>query len=439
MARTQKISAVVTLCAALCAASFTAAPSASALAPPVPKITVHDPTKDVASPAGDVTGVGVLQNAVGTTFVATILKPSDPSTDQFWTRGLPLLEWWVDSNRDGKLDDDVRLTYSTSLHALQAVVASDPSEDKLCDGTPKYVAHFGYQVFVPSGCLPHFTTVRFGVDFVYAFDPENFPLLADLAPNAGLSKPIDVQQHFNGYWMLGGDGHVYAFGDSPAFAGLVPDASAMAPRRDGKGYWVVDRSGFVFPYGKAKYFGGAPPLDFGEFVSTISPTADGQGYWLFTNRGRVFHYGDAKFYGDMTGTALNGPIVASVASATGHGYYLVGSDGGIFAFGDAHFHGSTGGIPLNSPVVGIAPTPNGQGYWLVASDGGVFAFDAPFHGSMGGAHLNQPVNGLVAYGDGYLMVASDGGIFDFSNQQFLGSLAEHPPTAPIIGVAAFFF
>jgi hypothetical protein len=35
------------------------------------------------------------------------------------------------------------------------------------------------------------------------------------------------------------------------------------------------------------------------------------------------------------------------------------------------------------------------------------------------------------------MVASDGGVFDFSDRPFVGSLADTPPTAPIIGLAAF--
>jgi hypothetical protein len=83
------------------------------------------------------------------------------------------------------------------------------------------------------------------------------------------------------------------------------------------------------------------------------------------------------------------------------------------------------------------PDPDGAGYWLVAIDGGVFAFDAPFRGSMGGAHLNRPVVGMVAFGNGYLMVGADGGIFDFSSKPFLGSLGSHPPTIPIVSVAAF--
>ncbi len=240
----------------------------------------------------------------------------------------------------------------------------------------------------------------------------------------------------SGYWMLGADGHVYAFGAS-AYGNARRAAVAIAPRRDGKGYWVTDALGVVSHFGTAGAHGGGPALRAGELVSTISATPSGNGYWLFTNRGRAFAYGDAHFYGDMSATVLNGPVVASVATPTGHGYFMVGSDGGVFSFGDAHFHGSTGAMHLNKPIVGISPTPDNRGYWLVASDGGVFAFSAPFRGSMGATTLSKPVNGLVAYGNGYLMVASDGGVFDFSNKAFLGSLANHPPSAPIIGIAAY--
>ena len=241
----------------------------------------------------------------------------------------------------------------------------------------------------------------------------------------------------SGYWMLGTDGHVYPFGNAGAFGSPPGPAIAIAPRHDGTGYWTVDARGHVGHFGKAANYGDSPALGAGEIVSTMSATPSAKGYWLFTNRGRALPYGDARFYGDMSAVHLNGPVVASVATPTGHGYYMVASDGGVFSFGDARFHGSTGNLPLNRPVVGISPTPDNHGYWLVASDGGVFAFDAPFRGSMGSTALARPVNGLVAYGTGYLMVASDGGVFDFSNQAFLGSLAAHPPAAPIIGIAAF--
>ncbi len=205
----------------------------------------------------------------------------------------------------------------------------------------------------------------------------------------------------SGYWMLGHDGHVYAFG-AGAFGSAPGGAVAIAPRRDGAGYWVTDALGNVSHFGAAGDHGGHPALRAGEQVSTISATPSGNGYWLFTNRGRAFAYGDAHFFGDMSAAVLNGPIVASVATPTGKGYFMVGSDGGVFSFGDARFHGSTGNLHLNKPIVGISATPDNRGYWLLASDGGVFAFDAPFRGSMGSAALNKPVNGLVAFGNGYL-------------------------------------
>jgi photosystem II stability/assembly factor-like uncharacterized protein len=240
----------------------------------------------------------------------------------------------------------------------------------------------------------------------------------------------------SGYWMLGADGTVYAFGNAARLGSALGPAVAMVARRDGSGYWVTDAAGDVSHFGTAANHGGRPTLGAGERVSTISATPSGGGFWLFTNRGRAFAYGDAHLYGDMSATVLNGPVVASVATPTGHGYYMVASDGGVFSFGDAHFRGSTGAMRLNRPIVGISPTPDNHGYWLVASDGGVFAFTAPFRGSMGATPLNRPVNGLVAYGNGYLMVASDGGVFDFSNKAFVGSLANSPPSAPIIGIAA---
>jgi Phage tail lysozyme len=242
----------------------------------------------------------------------------------------------------------------------------------------------------------------------------------------------------SGYWMLGADGKVYAFGSASNSGSASGFTVAIAARTDGRGYWVVDGAGNVSHFGVAAGdHGGRPLLRSGESVSTISATPSGNGYWLFTTQGRAFGYGDAHFYGDMSGTTLNGPVIASAATATGRGYYMVGSDGGVFSFGDARFHGSTGNLRLNQPVVGISPAPDNRGYWLVASDGGVFAFGESFRGSMGGTRLNRPVNGLVAYGNGYLMVASDGGVFDFSDKAFLGSLAGNPPSASIVGIAAF--
>jgi hypothetical protein len=249
----------------------------------------------------------------------------------------------------------------------------------------------------------------------------------------------------SGYWLLGGDGAVYPFGDAASYgdaAARITSEGARAvdlePTPSGQGYWVLDSRGRIHPFGDASHLGDVVPgrLSAGEEPASLSATPSGAGYWVFTSRGRAFAFGDAAALGDMSATPLNGPVLDSVATPSGAGYYMVASDGGIFAFGDARFAGSMGGRALNAPVRSLVPDGDGGGYWLVASDGGVFAFDAPFRGSMGGRPLNRPVRGMVRYGDGYLMVGEDGGVFAFSDRPFTGSLGARPPASPIVSAAA---
>jgi hypothetical protein len=245
-----------------------------------------------------------------------------------------------------------------------------------------------------------------------------------------------------GYWMVGSDGKVYAFGTAQRFgdAGLTPGTEAvdLEPTPSGNGYWVVDSAGGVSSYGDAVFRGGPDSVTLAgdEKVTSLASTSTGKGYWMFTDKGRVLNFGDAVHHGDMAKTKLNGAVLDSIVTPTGKGYYMVGSDGGIFSFGDAKFYGSMGDKKLNAPVQSLVPDSDGVGYWLVASDGGIFAFDAPFKGSMGSSKLNKPVTGMVRYADGYMMVGEDGGIFNFSSTAFLGSLGDNPPARPIVSVAA---
>jgi sugar lactone lactonase YvrE len=246
----------------------------------------------------------------------------------------------------------------------------------------------------------------------------------------------------SGYWMLGEDGKVFAFGDSTVMGDAVGRISGKAvhiePTPNYGGYWINDDRGGVFAFGNAAALGGLPggTLQAGEKVTSLSSTPSGAGYWLFTSKGRVFTFGDAGKFGDLAAITLNGPIQSSIPTPSGKGYFMVGSDGGVFAFGDAVFRGSMGATKLNQPVMALVPTKTSQGYWLVASDGGIFAFgDAKFRGSMGATKLNKPVVGMVRYGAGYLMVGADGGIFSFSDKPFVGSLGANPPARPIVFAA----
>ncbi|HKN39815.1 MAG TPA: SMP-30/gluconolactonase/LRE family protein, partial [Acidimicrobiia bacterium] len=131
----------------------------------------------------------------------------------------------------------------------------------------------------------------------------------------GSGNPVPVPGK-SGYWMLGNDGKVYAFGDAKSAtfgdaAGRIPagaKAVHIEPTPDAKGYWINDDRGGVYAFGDAANLGGVDPsaLQAGEKVTSLSATPSGNGYWLFTSKGRVFTQGDAQKFGDLSAYNLNG-------------------------------------------------------------------------------------------------------------------------------------
>ena len=237
----------------------------------------------------------------------------------------------------------------------------------------------------------------------------------------------------SGYYLFGQQGEITGFGndnylsylDGAQYYNLNANIVGMAPSPDGGGYWMVGGDGGVYASGDAGFYGSTGSLHLNKPVVGMAAAPDGKGYWFVASDGGVFNYGSAGFYGSAGSLHLNKPIVGMAPTPSGHGYWLVASDGGIFAYGDAGFWGSTGNLHLNKPVVGMAPTPSGHGYWFVASDGGIFSYgDAGFWGSTGSIHLNSPIVGMAAApnGNGYWFVASDGGVFNYGSAGFSGSL-----------------
>ncbi|HXY28787.1 MAG TPA: N-acetylmuramoyl-L-alanine amidase, partial [Acidimicrobiales bacterium] len=197
---------------------------------------------------------------------------------------------------------------------------------------------------------------------------------------------------------------VVPFGDTAVGANALADANApvvgMAATPSGGGYWMVGSDGGVFAFGDARYFGSTGALHLDAPVVGVAATRDGGGYWLAARDGGVFSYGDAGFYGSAGSLALDAPVVGMAATPDGGGYWLVAADGGVFAYGDARFDGSAGSLHLAAPVVGMAAAPGG-GYWLAGGDGGLFAYgSAPFFGSLGGGAVPAPVVGMSAAPDG---------------------------------------
>ena len=235
-----------------------------------------------------------------------------------------------------------------------------------------------------------------------------------------------------GYWIVNAAGQVDACGSVANSYGELPSAPpspivGITATPDGHGYWLVGRDGSVYAFGDAGFYGSLPSAGVtpSHPLVGMAATPDGRGYWLVASDGGIFSFGNAPFHGSTGGFPLNAPIVGMAVDPATGGYWIDASDGGVFAF-DAPYRGSMGGSRLNRPMVGMAVDPANAGYWLVGADGGIFSFgNAPFHGSTGSLGLNRPIVGMEASpsGAGYRFVADDGGVFSFGSSQFYGSAA----------------
>ena len=225
----------------------------------------------------------------------------------------------------------------------------------------------------------------------------------------------------------------------PVFGNLDHEATTdFAATSDGNGYWLLGGDGGVFTFGNAEFFGSVPGVTeddhtyYSPFVRIV-PTADDDGYWLLARDGAVFTFGAAEFHGSMQSFSPmpEGPFMDLVPMANGKGYWILAADGGVFTFGDAEFHGSIPELDLHSyePAQAMALTSDEGGYWIATNDGGVFTFgNAEFHGSEGDTDLAEPVVDIVplANDDGYYLMATDGGVFTFGDTRFHGSVPGLP-------------
>ncbi|MDQ1397855.1 MAG: hypothetical protein QOG64_3114 [Acidimicrobiaceae bacterium] len=171
-------------------------------------------------------------------------------------------------------------------------------------------------------------------------------------------------------------GNRCSFGDNP-------DAKPSAG--SGSGYWVLGDDGGVFAFGGATFLGSTGNLKLNKPVVGMAATPTGKGYWLDATDGGIFAFGDATFSGSTGNIHLNQPIVGMAAATGGQGYWLLAGDGGMFTFGKATYSGSLPGTGMCNHPGGrrIVPTATGKGYWIVGDDGSTWAFgDARWFGAV---------------------------------------------------------
>jgi hypothetical protein len=156
-------------------------------------------------------------------------------------------------------------------------------------------------------------------------------------------------------WFGDGSAIQHRSGTWPPFGSAIDYFSGIASTPDGGGYWLVGIDGGVFAYGDAAFYGSMGGRVVNAPVAGIARTSDGHGYWLVSWDGGVFAFGDALFSGSMGSKPLNELMIGIAGNPSGPGYWTVAQDGGVFAFGGAPFLGSMANHnPPIQPVFGIA-------------------------------------------------------------------------------------
>jgi len=73
----------------------------------------------------------------------------------------------------------------------------------------------------------------------------------------------------------------------------------MAATPSGKGYWLVGSDGGVFAYGDAAFYGSMGDKVINGWIVGISSTKNGKGYYLQGSDGAIYAFGDATYQGGL--------------------------------------------------------------------------------------------------------------------------------------------
>jgi hypothetical protein len=135
----------------------------------------------------------------------------------------------------------------------------------------------------------------------------------------------------------------------------------IAVTSTGRGYWLVGADGGVFAFGDAPFLGSLGATRLKTRIVAMAATTSGRGYWLADGGGTAIGFGDAPTLtiGDV---ALARPITAAATSSRA-GLWPLGADGGAFALGDAPFFGASPSADRTTTAVALVPFA--RGYWIV--------------------------------------------------------------------------
>jgi hypothetical protein len=287
-------------------------------------------------------------------------------------------------------------------------------------------------------------------------DPPSWPEWRANADRTGVADPVTVPRTWcgpispkaTGYRVSTSDGEILTRGDLPYCGGLSSSVLpspvvSMASTPDADGYWLLLGDGSVYAFGNAAFYGDlrgsgwkGGPVPPGAPAVGIAATADGKGYFITAADGSVYAFGDARYRGSRGGQWTNGAVVAIAVDPVTGGYWLVTSKGAVYGE-DAPNYGSASRHPIPSPIVAMAAAPDGAGYWLAAQDGHVYSYGAAAHESTAHGHLASPVIGIAASrSDGYWLAMSDGTIVRVGKTGSHGAAPAGAHSAPLVAFSS---
>jgi hypothetical protein len=147
------------------------------------------------------------------------------------------------------------------------------------------------------------------------------PLYSDLSHGRLHTEIVAISATSDGYRLVETDGTVVTFDNAREYSSTAPLRTlngaivALAATRDNRGYWLVGSDGGVFAFGDARFDGTGtwhpPASPYSAVIATPGPTigivaipTPAQGYWIFGTTGRVIGRGAASYYGGDNNLAL---------------------------------------------------------------------------------------------------------------------------------------
>ena len=248
-------------------------------------------------------------------------------------------------------------------------------------------------------------------------------------------RVVGINAQINpGYYLIGADGGVFAYGETffNSLGANPPQVKIVggAVNAAADGYWLVDASGHVYALGQAPSVE-VPTISSSERIAAIASSPQG-GYWLVTSLGHVISAGGTRNYGSVQAAGTQVSIAGIAATPDGLGYWLVSTEGRIYNFGDARPYSID--VPAETTASGVEASPRG-GIWIVCSDGTVVAQGTPYYGSAKLGKTELPASGIATTPDGlgYWIADSAGNTYAFGDAPSYRSVTPHL-NAPIVGV-----